>query len=232
MPKDNHSMVIDRVRPEEIDRLLTLYVGLFHNREPLTKCIGLSQERMMSIARTHYGVMEANALEHDFCWLARDQENSKSYVGFIVCQDVAKPDSQHIPDHQTTQELDLFTDLGSLLADIRSPVREQLEVELGTCLHVAAIGVAADCEGAGIASCLLRTALYDAQARGFSYAFAECTSSASRRLHEKAGFSCLHSVSVKRLALRRTSSLTDCNLDIHLMWANLDSLVFEIATPR
>ncbi|WP_439849137.1 GNAT family N-acetyltransferase [Thioalkalicoccus limnaeus] len=110
----------------------------------------------------------------------------------------------------------------SLLEEIRRPVKDRLASDPGTCLHVSAVGVAPGYEGAGLATRLLQTALADAEAHGFLHAFAECTSPASRTLHQKCGFAHVQSVPVHRFSVDGRRPFMECPLDVHLMWRVFD----------
>jgi len=223
MTKDIHSIHIDHVHVDEIDALLSFYVDLFHQREPLTKCIGLSRERMLSIMQMMYAGPNSHVLPQGVCWIARDRAEANRIVGFIVCDDPATEGAPQLPEPLTDQEADVFSAAMALLEEVRSPMTEMFELGKGTCLHIAAIGVAPDYEGAGIATRLLQTALADARTCGFLCVFAECTSLASRRLHEKSGFTSLQSISVNTFVVNGKRPFTDCNVDIHLMQQVLDT---------
>jgi GNAT superfamily N-acetyltransferase len=222
MHRDNHAIPIDRVHIHEIDALLILYVDLFHDREPLTKCIGFGKERMISIVRTMHADSNDNVLSRGLCWIARDRAEANRDVGFIVCDDPAIAGAQRMPDNLADDEAEKVSVVASLLEEVRDPVKDRLALEPGTCLHVSAVGVAPEYEGTGIAKRFLQTALSDARTRGFLYAFAECTSPASRMLHENFGFNSLRSVSVSDFVADRKFSFTNCDIDIHLMWMIFD----------
>ena len=90
---------IDHVQPDEVDTLLSLFIDLFHDREPLTRCIGLSRERMQEFARSTYAAEETSARSQRYCWLARAGTAGNEAVGFIVCDDPAAEGSEPaLPD--------------------------------------------------------------------------------------------------------------------------------------
>jgi len=215
------SIAIDRAQASEIESLLSLYVELFQDREPLTKCIGWSRERMMSIARTMYAGADGNALSQGLGWIARDQARANQDIGFILCDDPAAAPTAALPDDLTAQEMRMVSAVTAWLEAIRSPVQDKLGLAAGTGLHVSAVGVAPGYEGAGIATRLLQTAMADAAARGYRFAFAECTSSPSRRCHEKAGFTSVHRVSGEKLLVAEDGALANSGWDVHLMWKDL-----------
>lgn len=221
MFKDNHAIRVDRVRPDETEALLSLYVDLFYDREPLTKCLALSRERMISVARSLYTGANTNPVSRGFCWIARDLAVATREVGFIVCDDPAAENDHQVPEDLTDQERVKISALLALMEEIRKPRKERIGSEKGRCLHIAAIGVAPGYEGSGIATSLLQTALADATTRGFAHAFSECTSIASRKCHERSGFQTLHSVDVKDFAVNGEFPFTGCDLEISLLWKDL-----------
>ncbi len=218
---DSHAIDIDRVRPEETEALLSLYVDLFHDREPLTKCLGLSRERMLSIARSVHAGADSNPVSRGFRWVARDRAAAGRTVGFIVCDDPAAEGSQPAPELFTDLERKKMSDVLALLEAVRNPGKDRIGAQAGRCLHIAAIGVAPGYEGAGIATRLLQAALADAAARGFAHAFSECTSLASQKLHEKSGFQTIHCVDVKEFAVDGTFPFAAFDLVISLLWRDL-----------
>jgi ribosomal protein S18 acetylase RimI-like enzyme len=221
MRRNNHSITIDRVHDHEIDLLLNLYVDLFHDREPLTKCVGLSRERMILIARSMHTGSKTNPLSQGLCWIARDHAEANKAVGFIVCDDPAAEGNQQFPENLTDQEREKISTMMVLLEEIRKPGKERIASGARKCLHIAAVGVTPGYEGAGIATSLLQMALADATARGFTHVFSECTSIASRKCHEKAGFMNLHCVAVNEFAVNGVCPFSGSNMDIYLLWKDL-----------
>lgn len=216
MRVDSDAIQIQRVQESELDAMLELYVDLFADREPLTRCIGFSKQRMREVARSMYSGAHAGVLSQGLCWMARDAKEGGRPVGLIVCDDPAAPGAQQIPDNLTDEEMKIAGAVASLLEKLREPIQERLS-SVGVCLHVAAIGVYPDCEGRGVGTRLLQAALQEAESRGFGCAFAECTGPASRRLHEKAGFKSIGSISVSRFLFDGEYPLANCQADVHLM---------------
>ncbi|RQD80802.1 MAG: GNAT family N-acetyltransferase [Methanocalculus sp. MSAO_Arc2] len=216
MASETHSIGIDRYLPHEFDTFLNLYVDLFYGREPLTTCIGFDKEQMIFITQ-HLYAGENNLLSQGLCWIARDRSQGDRPVGIIVCDDPVVAGELQVPENLTRQELERISVATGLLEEIGRPMKEMFELGEGSCLHVAAVGVAPEYGGMGIAKGLLQTALSEAGARGFRYAFAECTSPASRMLFEKGGFTRIHSVSVSTFEMHGRRPLPDCDLEIHLM---------------
>ena len=215
---------IVEVADDGVDELLRLYADLFHDREPLTRWIGFGKERMISMARAMHASDGDGALPGNTrCWTARTGADGNTAVGFIVCDDPATEGNPSLPDDLTDEEKRKMSAVMALLGDIRDPVQDRRGLGSGKCLHVAAIGVAPGYEGKGIAKRLLRTALSDAEERGFQFAFAECTSLASRVLHEGMGFECLKTASARTLVAKGDSPFADCDLEIHLMAKRLRS---------
>ena len=222
MSTDNQAISIDEVQDPEIDALLNLYVELFHDREPLTRCFGFSKERMIAFARTLYAGSHSSSLSQGLCWVARDPAKENQAVGFIVCDDLVAAHAQEPLEDLAAQEAEMVSAVGALMEEIRSPIKEALALGEGVNLHVAAVGVAPGYEGKGIARRLLQTALSTARDRGFQYAFSECTSNASRILHEKCGFEVLNSVSINTFVVNGRRPFSDYDVDIHLMRKVLD----------
>jgi GNAT superfamily N-acetyltransferase len=219
MHQPRHAIDIARVPPDDTEALLRLYIDLFHDREPLTKWCGLSKERMLEVARSIYLRGDSNPLAQGLCWIARDRSASSQAVGFIVCDDSAAEGHQQVPENVTPAEREKISVMLALLDDVREPVKDRIGSEPGQCLHIAALAVTPGYEGTGIATRLLQTAIADAAARGFVHAFAECTSVASRKCHEKAGFQHLHSVTTGAFGAgdgRRPFS--NIHTDIFLLW--------------
>jgi ribosomal protein S18 acetylase RimI-like enzyme len=221
MQRDRSNICIDHVHPDETDALLRLYIDLFYDREPLTKCLGLSRDRMISFARSIYGGANSSPMSKGFCWVARDRHAADKKVGFIVCDDPAVEGNQLVPEDISEKEKEVFSAVMALMGEVRKPVQDRIGSEAGKCLHVAAVGVAPGYEGKGIATKLLQTALEHATAREFTHLFAECTSTGSRRCHEKLGFQCLHSVAVGAFSVDGARPFAQNNLDIYLLWKDL-----------
>ena len=221
MHRDESRISIDQVHPDETEALLSLYIDLFYDREPLTKCLGLSKGRMISFARSMYGGANSNPMSKGFCWVARDRHAADKEVGFIVCDDPVAEGNQQVPEDISEKEKEVFSAVMALMGEVRKPVKDLIGSEAGKCLHVAAVGVAPGYEGAGIATNLLQTALEHATAREFTHLFSECTSTGSRRCHEKLGFQCLHSVAVGEFSVDGVRPFAQNNLDIYLLWKDL-----------
>ena len=221
MDRDGHDICIESVRPDEIEALLELYIDLFFDREPLTKCMGLSKERMASIARSMYLGSDVNPISQGLCWVARDGNAGNQAVGFIVCDDPFAEGHAAVPDDLTDEELVHVSALQAFLEEVRGPLQEQGALQAGTFLHIAAIGVAPGYEGAGIATRLLQTALEGGETLGFLYAFAECTSVASKKCHEKNGFTTLHAVAGDSFVWNGTEPFAKRELEVFLVGKDL-----------
>ncbi len=221
MHGDKHTIYIDRVHPGETETLLSLYIDLFYDREPLTKWLGLSRERMISVARSMLTGVNANPISRGFCWIARDRAAAMREIGFIVCDDPAVEAHQQVPENFADHEREKISALAALKEDIHKFEKDRIGSEAGKSLHIAAIGVASGYEGAGIATSLLQTALADATARGFAHVFSECTNIASRKCHEKAGFQNLHCVAVNQFVLNGLRPFSSADIDICLLWKEL-----------
>jgi ribosomal protein S18 acetylase RimI-like enzyme len=221
MCADKREICIDRFHPDETETLLSLYIDLFYDREPLTKCIGLGRERMIEVARSIYLQASADPVARWFCWIARDHTAANKPVGFIFCDDPAAQGNQHNPENFTNLEQENFSVLLDLMQAIRKPEKDRIGTQAGRCLHIAAIGVSPGYEGAGIATKLLQIALADATTRGFAYAFSECTNIASQKCHEKNGFKNIHSISVKDFLKNNPNSFLGSDINICLLWKDL-----------
>jgi GNAT superfamily N-acetyltransferase len=221
MLKDSTDIHIDQILPDETDALLRLYVDLFYDREPLTKIFGFSRDRMLSFAQSLYGGDHSNPISKGFCWVARDRRAGNRDVGFIVCDDPVTEGNQPLPEGISANDMKVVSAVMALMEEIRRPVQTRIGSEAGRCLHVAAVGVAPGYEGAGIATTLLQTALDHAAARGFASVFSECTGLGSRRVHEKLGFHCLHSVAVGEFSVDGKRPFGQMNSDIYLLWNDL-----------
>ncbi len=212
---------IDRVHSDETEALLNLYADLFLDREPLTKHLSLSRERMIFMARAMYLASKKNPISQGLCWIAKDRAEANKFVGFIVCDDPAREGNQQVPDNLTDEETEKISAMMVLLEEVRKPREEWISSGSGKCLHIAALGVAPKYEGSGIATSLLQTALADAISRGFMHSFSECTSMASRKCHEKAGFKNLLCISLKEFAVNGMYPFSGSNMDIYLLWKDL-----------
>lgn len=226
MPKDSAAIRILPVDPNETELLLKLYVDLFHDREPLTKCMGLSKERMISLARSMYLGSEKNPVAQGGCWMARDDAAAGQAVGFIVCDDPFAAEHASIPDDLTDGEMENLLALQAFLDEVRRPLTEWGTLTSGQYMHIAAIGVAPGYEGCGIATRLLQTALAGAFARGFAFVFAECTSVGSKRCHEKNGFRNLHAVAGDTFAYKGKKPFAGRGLTVFLV--GKDSTVMSV----
>ena len=221
MQKDIAAIRILPIQPDEIEALLALYVDLFFDREPLTKCMGLSKERRVSIARSMYLTSDENPISQGLCWVARDGNVDNQAVGFIVCDDPFAEGHASVPDHLSDEELENVSALQALMEEVRSPLQDRGPLGARQCLHIAAMGVAPGYEGAGIATRLLQTALVEGKAFGFMHAFAECTSIASRKCHEKNGFRNLHAVAGDTFSWNGKKPFAGRDMDIYLLWKDL-----------
>ena len=221
MQRDRSNIRIDQVHPDETEVLLNLYIDLFYGREPLTKCLGLSKGRMISFARSMYGEENSNPMSKGFCWVARDRHAANKEVGFVFCDDPVAEGNHQVPEDISEKEKEMFSAVMALMENVRKPVKDRIGSEAGKCLHVAAVGVAPGYEGAGIATMLLQTVLEHATAREFTHVFSECTSTGSRKCHEKLGFQCLHSVAAGEFSVDRIRPFAQNNLDIYLLWKDL-----------
>ena len=213
------SILISPVEEQEKDDLLKMYLSVFHDREPLTKWIGLSLDRNREIARSHFSRPGLSPLREGLCWFARA---GSLPVGFLVMDHPDAGEAQELPDDLTPQEQARVADAVALLEAVRRPLRD-LPVSAGErqVLHVAAVGVVPGYEGRGIARKLLETGLREGVRRGCTCAVSECTGPASRKLHAACGFRLLQSFPVRGLAVgnRRLDAAED--LEIHLMWKDL-----------
>lgn len=223
MHADHPRIRIDRFHAEEIEPLLSLYLDLFHDREPLTRCLGLARERLRVIARYLYTEANPDALARQLCWIARDPQAARPEIGLILCEDPATAGDLALPPALTAPEAEVFAAVTALFDAVHQPLRERPRADVGRCLRVAAIAVAPGYTGAGIATRLLQTALAQARAAGFREAVAECTSEASRLLHQRCGFSRLQGLSVDQFVFNDRRPFADCELEIHLMWQGLDA---------
>ncbi len=222
MNREGNAVIhIEPVLPVETEALLDLYVDLFFDREPLTKCMGLRKERMASIARSMYLASDENPISQGLCWLARDGNAGNQAVGFIVCDDPFAEGHASVPENLTEEEMAKVSALQALMEEVRSPLQDRGPLGAGQCLHIAAMGVAPGYEGAGIATRLLQTALVEGKAFGFMHAFAECTSIASRKCHEKNGFRNLHAVAGDTFSWNGKKPFAGRDMDIYLLWKDL-----------
>ena len=211
---DNRSICLEIVHRHDVGMLMNMYFDIFYDREPLTQCIGLTKEQMMSIANHQY---YSDIIMQGFCWVARDRAQKNKEIGFIVCQDLSGSSVYEIPEDLSNEAQNAVYAAAGLLEEVRQPIYKSLESGQGVSLHIAAIGVAAEYEGQGVAKSLLEGALVSAYQRGFQYAFSECTSTASRVLHEKFGFECLKEVLVNQFVIDGKHPFYECELDVYLM---------------
>lgn len=218
LTKQNPHVEIAAVNPAGNAEILDLFVELFHDREPLTQLIGLSRGWMRALAEIMHG---GNSNPEPLSWMARDIHSGNRPVAFVVCDDPALPGSEALPDNLTETEKQTVAVVGAFLNEIRRPLPRLVTWGPGSCLHVAALGVAPGCEGQGLATRLLQTALAEAEIRGFRHAFAECTGPASRTCHEKCGFECVHSVPANRFEYQSTFPFSWNDLVVDLMLRKL-----------
>ena len=80
MDRDGHDICIESVRPDDIEALLELYVDLFYDREPLTKCMALGKERMVSIARGMYLGSADNPISQGLCWVTLGRRGAGCFI--------------------------------------------------------------------------------------------------------------------------------------------------------
>ncbi len=157
------------------------------------------------------------SMAHRHCWIAKDRNAANQMVGFILCDDPAMA-AQHQPqEDQADPEASIFSAVVALLEELRRPVQPLLEREAGSIFHIAAVGVAPGYEGNGIARSLLQVALTSADAQGFQDALSECTSKASRRLHEVCGFEQIHCVNLSAFEQHGQHPFAGCDQDVFLM---------------
>lgn len=106
--KDTNNIAIDQFHPHETEALVRLYVDLFHDREPFTKCLGLGRDRMDWLARSIYAGANKRPLSKGFCRVARDRYAADKEVGFIVCDDLAAEENHPIPEDISETDMDIF----------------------------------------------------------------------------------------------------------------------------
>ncbi|TWI77347.1 acetyltransferase (GNAT) family protein [Desulfobotulus alkaliphilus] len=216
MDRKYDTVLTERVSGQETDELLHLYLDFFYNREPLTKCIGFSRERLFSIAKTVYG--GESSLSQAFCWIARIPAEGGRAAGFILCEDPAfAAGLQQKPENLTGDEAERILAVSALHEELLFPLHEMGGTGKGAGLHLTAVGVAPEYEGRGIAMRLMQTALAAACNAGFHYVFSECTGVGSRKLHEKCGFEQLKTIAVKDFLLNGEAPFEGCDVDICLM---------------
>ncbi|MFT4309041.1 MAG: N-acetyltransferase family protein [Candidatus Woesearchaeota archaeon] len=222
MVTENVGIVIVKVKADEMNNLISLYVDIFQDREPLTKWLGYSKKQMVSVAMSLYGDTNNNPVIQGMSWFAREQAGSNNEVGFIVCDDPGIVRDKSIPDIMSIDDQEKISYLMRVLEEIRSPIKQYIMMGEGKCFHVSAVGVAPGYEGKGIGKKLLQEALADARKRGFSYAFSECTSLASRILHEKLDFTIRNTVRLESLQMNGSHNDGGTSVEVYLMWKELD----------
>ena len=217
----DHRIGIELVRSGEMELLLRLYADLFFEREPLTRYFALDKERMISIARQMHAEPENNPVEKRLCWMAKDASPAGRVAGFIACDDLAADVEPAFPDDMADEDQKKLYAMMRLLGEIREPCLDRIAAGEGKCLHIAAIGVVPEYEGQGIATRLLQRAITEAPRLGFTGAYAECTSTASLKCHEKVGFIRIHAARLNEIRIDGTRPYADCDIDVSIAWRAL-----------
>ena len=212
---------IEPVRPGQTEMLLGLYAALFFDREPLTRYFELDKEWMISIARQMHAEPENNPVEKGLCWIAKDTSQAGRVAGFIACDDLAANIEPTFPDNLIDKDQEKLSSMMRLLGAIREPCMDRIAAGEGTCLHIAAIGVVPEYEGQGVAARHLERAINEAARRGFIGAYAECTSPASLKCHEKVGFTNIHSAPLKEVRIDGACPYADSDIRVTIAWRKL-----------
>ncbi len=197
--------------------ILRLYAEIFSRREPLTRSLRFSQERIVAIAEAMYLNRNNDSLRQGLWLKATLSRNAEKPVGFIVTGDITAENPDQPPEGMTDEEMAKAPAVMALLEEVRRPLNEQYSFGGGQCLHIAALGVDSGREGLGIGGRLLEAALARAKEIGYGYAVSECTGPGSRRCHEKCGFHRLHSVEYAGFEFRGTRPFAAIPGECHLM---------------
>lgn len=213
----DQAIAIARMQEHEFESLLSLYVDLFHDREPLTRCLGLSRHRLSALARAIYGGQISRLLSQELCWIAKDPAAANRAVGFLLCDDPTLGHPHELFKDLPEQEAQRIAAVIALLEELSAPVRSMFELANGEVVHVAAVGVAPGYEGQGLGRRLLHAVIRQADDRGFHFALSECTSVASRKLHEHCGFEQINSIRIGAFELNGQRPFAHCAGEVFLM---------------
>ena len=118
--------------------------------------------------------------------LCRDQVTGGP-AGFIFCFDAL--DDPDPGREETAWFSSAFREAMAMIDDLEARHLDRTSISAGEVIHIFQIGVARPYRGRGIARSLVLKTLLSARDQGFCQAVADCTSTASKHVFERCGFS-------------------------------------------
>lgn len=186
------------------------YTDVFLNHEPMTRCYGISPERFFPPAHVYVSLCARDSLG----FIARDI-SSGDLAGFVFCSDLSTDWSSRDP--VMNDLFSLFHEITCILGIMEQYYRERYPSGPGESLHVFQVGVSPRFQGSGVAKALVGNAVEHARDKGFSFALAECTSPASKRLFSSCGFLVVYELPFRNFSVDGTCYFRDLPGEITLM---------------
>lgn len=174
--------LLEPLRLEDVPAAAALIVRAFLAHEPTSRCLGLVEEVLLPFTRAYC----QRAAEEGLGVVAREA-GTGDLLGALACLDLLEDVRDRWPELQDSRFDAKLPDL-AFMATLEGPFTIEQGYVPGQCAHVAQVAVAEGAGGRGLAQALIGRACELARERGYSRIAAVCTTDASRRAHEKAGF--------------------------------------------
>ena len=173
--------VIKPLAGNEVEEVTRCYTDIFLNHEPMTRYCRIGPDLFFPPAQVYVSLCARDSMS----FIARGTRSGE-LAGFIFCSDLSTDWSSRDP--RMADMFSLFPKITCILDKLEHYYREQYPSGPGESLHIFQVGVSPRFQGSGVAKALLGTAVEHAREKGFSFALAECTSPASKRLFSSCGF--------------------------------------------
>lgn len=173
---------MEPLEPGQAAEVAAFVASVFLEDEPTSRCLGLTPQVFGPFADAYCRRSAACGLGV----VARERGNS-TVVGAAICLDLTDDVREVYPELKGALFAPKLPDL-AFVETLEGPFRGAHDFESGQCAHVSQVAVARDRRGRGLAGALIAAAAQRARSQGFSVLASVCTSAASTRAHEKAGF--------------------------------------------
>jgi len=170
---------------DTVDEMAVLVSGEFVTDEPMYMALGILPAEFLPLARIFVPWCAREGLS----FLARDRATGRG-AGFVLATDLVHEPYGSLRDQYSASDhfWEKIMHERAFLDKLEKPYLEREKPGKGKILHVTALGVQKEHQGKGLATRLIRTALWHGEEKGFRKAIADCTGPASLRVHEKCGF--------------------------------------------
>ena len=175
---------------------------IFTFEEPVTKGLGVSQEKFYVVAEKECQL----AAEDGLSFIAIEQATG-NVIGFAICRDL-KFDCAHMGE---VDPLIILPEIAAFVKELDNDFIKKMNFSTGDCLQMCYSGVDCQFRKKGIVTRLTEKVLKNAVTKGYKYAMAECTSLKSQK-------------SLADLGFREENRIAYANLHYNTPnpWANLE----------